>query len=223
MAKIFLTILVAVLASVAANQCLPKTCRGKTHTMCLHSSPRPSPYCNKVQTSSLTPEEEQEILDAHNHFRARVAHGQESLGNPGPQPAGNIPALKWDSELAKIAQRWANQCQFGHDKCRDVERFQVGQNVASKMHSRQHVAKMGELVKMWYDEVKDFDSRQVKSFTWQEEPQIGHYTQLVWGDTTSVGCGAVRYLSRDNWYTTYLVCNYGPTGNWIGSPLYQTR
>lgn len=37
MAKILLTILVAVLASVAANQCLPKTCRGKTHTMCLYS------------------------------------------------------------------------------------------------------------------------------------------------------------------------------------------
>ncbi|XP_008545751.1 venom allergen 5-like [Microplitis demolitor] len=223
MAKILLTILVAVLASVAANQCLPKTCRGKTHTMCLYSSSKPSPYCNKVQTSSLTPEEEQEILDAHNKFRARVASGQESLGRPGPQPAGHIPPLKWDKELAQVAQRWANQCKFGHDKCRDVERFQVGQNVASKMHSNQHVAQMGDLVKMWYDEVKDFDSRQVQSFKPQPEPKIGHYTQLVWGETTLVGCGAVRYFGFDNWYTTYLVCNYGPTGNWIGSPLYQTR
>ncbi|XP_057340119.1 venom allergen 5-like [Microplitis mediator] len=215
-------IFVAVTSTIAL-ECNPKTCKGETQTLCKYPSPSPAASCGKVTSSTLTQAEINEILKAHNDGRALVASGREKLGNPGPQPAGNIPALKWDTELAQVAQRWANQCNFGHDKCRDVQRFQVGQNVASKMHSNGHVAKMGELVKMWYDEVKDFDSRQVKSFKWQSKPQIGHYTQLVWGDTTSVGCGAIRYVGSDKWYTTYLVCDYGPTGNWIGSPLYQTR
>ncbi|XP_044593958.1 venom allergen 3 homolog [Cotesia glomerata] len=222
MAKFFYTILAAVIAVVAADQCHPKTCSGEQHTVCKYRASGPASTCNKVQTMELNDDEKQEILDAHNQLRARVASGKESLGHPGPQPAGIIPPLKWDDELAKIAQVWANQCQFGHDKCRDVDRFQVGQNVATKMHSAKHVAKISELVQMWYDEVKDFDSRQVSAFKWQSMPQIGHYTQLVWGETTTVGCGLIRYLSKDNWFTTYLVCNYGPAGNWIGSELYKT-
>ncbi len=36
----------------------------------------------------------------------------------------------WDAELAAVAQRWADQCQFGHDDERGVERYEhVGQNV----------------------------------------------------------------------------------------------
>ncbi|CAD6237720.1 GSCOCG00008318001-RA-CDS [Cotesia congregata] len=222
MAKVFYTILAAIIAVVAADRCHPETCNGKQHTACVYRSPAPASTCNKVQTTGVKDYEKKEIVDAHNKFRAKVASGKESLGHPGPQPAGIIPPLKWDDELAKTAQIWANQCQMGHDKCRDVDRFQVGQNIATKMHSAKHVATMSELVQLWYDEVKDFDSRQVSAFKWQSTPQIGHYTQLVWGDTTTVGCGLIRYLSRDNWFTTRLVCNYGPAGNWIGSKLYQT-
>jgi hypothetical protein len=28
--------------------------------------------------------------------------------------------LTWDEELSKVAQRWADQCQFGHDTERGV-------------------------------------------------------------------------------------------------------
>lgn len=29
----------------------------------------------------------------------------------------------YDNELESIAQRWANQCNFNHDKCRDVGKY----------------------------------------------------------------------------------------------------
>ena len=37
----------------------------------------------------------------------------------------------WDEELARIAQRHADQCKFAHDcsDCRRTERFGVGQNL----------------------------------------------------------------------------------------------
>ena len=31
---------------------------------------------------------------------------------------------KWDHELAAIAQRWAVQCDHGHDKCRNIGELQ---------------------------------------------------------------------------------------------------
>ena len=40
-----------------------------------------------------------------------VAKGEETLGFPGPQPpATDMYELKWDRELAIVAQRWVDQC-----------------------------------------------------------------------------------------------------------------
>ena len=37
---------------------------------------------------------------------------------------------KWNDELAKIAQRWADQCTFGHDSKREtLDKTYIGQNV----------------------------------------------------------------------------------------------
>ena len=53
----------------------------------------------------------------------------------------------------------------------------------------------------------------------QFSESTGHFTQLVWKDTTKVGCGAVHCNSNVNngasgWY---LVCEYTPRGNVIGA------
>lgn len=42
--------------------------------------------------------------------------------------------------------------------------------------------------------------------------QTGHFTQLVWKDTTTVGCGS-RLCGTRGWY---LVCEYWPRGNVVG-------
>ena len=51
------------------------------------------------------------ILNKHNELRAKVANGQQ-IGQPS---ASNMKKLKWSPELAKIAQRWADQCPSYHD------------------------------------------------------------------------------------------------------------
>ena len=55
--------------------------------------------------------EKQRIVDAHNKVRQMIALGKI----PGQPAATNMKEMIWDSELAVIAQRWADQCQFDHD------------------------------------------------------------------------------------------------------------
>lgn len=43
--------------------------------------------------------------------------------------------------------------------------------------------------------------------------ETGHFTQLVWKNTTAVGCGRVDCGEGKGWY---LVCEYWPRGNVIG-------
>ena len=76
--------------------------------------------------TGLTDGQKASIVSAHNSLRSKVATGAEGRGSPGPQPpAADMMEMTWDDELASVAQRWADQCQFGHDTSRDVDRFQV--------------------------------------------------------------------------------------------------
>ncbi|XP_063994833.1 venom allergen 5-like [Diachasmimorpha longicaudata] len=199
--------------------CRLDTCDPGVHTMCQFSSPQPSRQCGAYKDATVTPAEKKELLDVHNKLRARVASGQETRGIGGPQPAGIIPPLSWDEELAVVAQRWANQCHFGHDSCRNVERFRVGQNVAYEEWSGSYNTKLSTLVNNWYDEVEQFDRRIIPSY--QYFSATGHYTQMVWGKTTKVGCGVIRH-PHNGMFRTYLVCNYADRGNIAEQPIYET-
>ena len=54
------------------------------------------------------------------------------------------------------------------------------------------------------------------------DPPTGHYSQMVWGDTETIGCGYIRCLDKNNLYVATLVCNYAPAGNVISWPVYRT-
>jgi allophanate hydrolase subunit 1 len=47
---------------------------------------------------------------------------------------------------------------------------------------------------------------------WQK---CGHYTQIIWKNTTEVGCGLARGAQMD-----YFVCQYNPPGNFQGQKPY---
>ena len=60
--------------------------------------------------------EKQTILQEHNRARQMLA-----LGKVAGQPAAmNMREMVWDEELARIAQRWADQCMPGHDHRRNM-------------------------------------------------------------------------------------------------------
>ena len=48
---------------------------------------------------------------------------------------------------------------------------------------------------------------------------IGHFTQVLWKDSTELGCGIAK--GSDNF--VYGVCNYSPPGNYIGANNYASN
>ena len=47
----------------------------------------------------------------------------------------------------------------------------------------------------------------------------GHYTQMLWWDTSLIGCGFSMFL-EDGWWKKLYTCDYGSVGNIIFSQMY---
>lgn len=102
---------------------------------------------------------------------------------------GQSPIV-WNDELANQAAGYTAQCNYGHSGMDGV-----GENIAEGSGS---AGSADGLCKLWSDE-KNGGS------------DTGHYTQMVWKDTTDLGCG---YQSCGG--MQFLVCQYWPAGNVIG-------
>ncbi|KAK4011702.1 putative Venom allergen [Daphnia magna] len=212
--------------------CNIATCRVPSdNTLCKYSNTTWGAAClpSYPTKSSVSPDEITIILKAHNDYRRKVAKGLETSGAPGPQPsASNMRQLIWDEELAVMAQTHAQQCVFKHDTCRNVARFRVGQNIyiSGASVDMLNPSDWPAAVTSWYNEVNDMTSAYVTSFPMSPPAVIGHYTQVVWANTYTVGCGVAYYQSTATFgpaypYNRIYVCNYGPTGNFINSPVYS--
>jgi len=66
-------------------------------------------------------------------------------------------------------------------------------------------------INSWYEE-KSYFNTTTKEYSYQS----GHYTQLIWKNTTEVGCAK---SSSSSW-RTIIVCRYNPPGNYIGQSAY---
>ncbi|XP_050311768.1 venom allergen 3-like [Anthonomus grandis grandis] len=192
------------------------------HTMCAYETKPVGAACRGLIVMEFSNVEADAIVDAHNSLRNRVALKEETYGNPGPQyPASNMRLVSWDKELAQVALRWAAQCVFDHDKCRDLDRFPVGQNIAQGTYGSksdlEHIAD-------WYELVDDFNKNFVKMYNGSQMEQYAPYTQLVWADTYLVGCARVAFQTSSSGryvYNEHFVCNYGPSGNIPQQSIYK--
>jgi len=188
--------------------------------MCIY--PGPSATCTaNTFLRELSSDAKTAILDKHNELRSKVA-----LGNEAGQPAAaNMMKLVWDDELELIAQRLADQCVFKHDAERGLlDGTSVGQNLYSSWNSVQDTeevlqGKADGSVLAWYNEVTNpgFNPDHINPFNFTSG--TGHYTQVVWAETTRVGCGSVHYKDG-SWYKSLIVCNYAKSGNWRDGVMY---
>jgi len=127
--------------------------------------------------------------------------------------------LSYSTSLAKSAQAWAdklkktNRCQMRHS---DPD-GKYGENLywGSALQwsdGRKELQKVTpeQVVDSWGSEKADYD---YASNSCQPGKMCGHYTQVVWRDTKTVGCAVA--VCEDSKQQVW-VCQYQPAGNWIG-------
>lgn len=133
-----------------------------------------------------------DCLKAHNDYRKK--HG--------------VPLLKISKDLNKVAKDWADTI-ARKDVMQHRPNNQYGENIYCAWSSNPaHKIKGSEAVDSWYSEIKDF--------RFGREPadlRAGHFTQVVWRDSKELGVGTAR--SRGG--KIYVVANYNPPGNMVGS------
>ena len=141
--------------------------------------------------------EEEIMLSEHNLRRRR--HG--------------VPDLSYDRKLARDSADWcdtlATSNTWAHsDQTNSVEGY--GENLYYS-YGMPLDRVPATAVKKWYDEINlyDFSSPGFSSPT-------GHFTQLVWRETTHVGC-AVTDPGDNEEGKSYACCQYTPPGNWRGA------
>lgn len=154
---------------------------------------------------NFTPDEQGEILRAHNRWRS----------------AENVSALHWSSALADNAQDYADTLKKG-EACepKHSQSTDFGENLfwASPIIFSDGTAEVQRLTPT--DVIDDWGSEKVNYWyatnTCAAGKMCGHFTQIVWKSTTEVGCG--KAICPDN--SQVWVCNYNPPGNFIGQKPY---
>jgi len=208
---------------------------GQDNTKCEYCGVNTAQCGYQICALGITDEKEKAIIvDKHNELRRKVAKGEETQGLYQGQPgASDMNELVWDDEVADMAQTWANQCSAGNP-AHDTNRKMVdgstsgqycGQNVYSSWNSAGPSSDKGlaNAVEAWYDEVKDFDNAGVYSYGSGSDSGItGHYTQVVWGSVSKIGCGYTYRIDSEGWYSETVVCNYCTGGNMLGAKMYTT-
>lgn len=144
-------------------------------------------FVPKQDQTALTDEEIQVLLERHNFWREDVGINEK---------------LVWSENLARLAADWARElqkknCGFEHRPENDY-----GENLfmgTSGFYSPR------EVVDAWASEKTYYNHKKNKC---KSGEICGHYTQIVWRTTKSVGCAKVTCGGNDIW-----LCNYDPPSN----------
>ncbi|PIK36936.1 hypothetical protein BSL78_26229 [Apostichopus japonicus] len=203
----------------------------------LYSASETAPDVPVSRRSDYTGEDRSVIIGEHNRHRRQVT-----------PTAANMNVLKWDAELAAMAQGWSDQCFFEHGNPENTSPFgYVGQNLYIRYYSKagQPAPSAAVPIQKWYDEASQY-----KYADRSCSGVCGHYTQCVSGveregklrhsyklenlfnhwlgeQLLHVGCGQTYCeTALDNNGKTYnnawlITCNYGPGGNYKGQFPYQ--
>lgn len=148
----------------------------------------------------LTEEDKAAALQIHNDARDEVG----------------TPPLLWSEALANDAAAWAENMaskdQIYHSK--NNTREGQGENLyMTTATDRKHSGRNAS--QAWYEEIKLYTYAPINSGA-NDFAAIGHYTQMIWKNTTEVGMALA--VSKSG--ATYVVARYSPPGNFVGETPY---
>lgn len=134
----------------------------------------------------------QEMVTAHNAVRRKIG----------------VPPLKWSDKLAGRAAEWANTlARTGGSRMQGIP----GQNIAYT--SPAGTAKAHDIVAAWAAEASNYDHE--KNACIDAKVRCNHFTQVVWRNSSFLGCATAHDAQRDVW-----VCDYDPPGNNVAEKPY---
>ncbi|XP_052163239.1 pathogenesis-related protein PRB1-2-like [Oryza glaberrima] len=140
----------------------------------------------------------QDFLDAHN-----AARRGEGVG---------LPDVAWSTTLqafaeSYVAQLAATTCSLAHSNSEDLG---YGENLYGPAAAGSSAATAAAAVGKWMEEKADYVYSS-NTCTRGALLDCGHYTQIVWRSTTSIGCASA---ACSNGGGVIVSCNYSPPGNW---------
>lgn len=108
-----------------------------------------------------------------------------------------VANVTWSAHLAQKAQDWADTCPSGHST--------YGENILFANFSKDPE----DVVARWYREesVYDYNNPGFSIST-------GHFTQVVWKNSSEIGCGYKAGCSGS--WSHIWICQYNPPGNVYG-------
>jgi hypothetical protein len=164
-----------------------------------------NPSCGDAEPSALSG-----ITQAHNAVRANPSLDSGGVAQPPPNPP--LSPLCYSATVASTAQAWAGQCMFKHN----ANRGSLGENLYATTEAPSATTPT-DAVTGWASEAQYFDLASNTCAPPSSPGTCGHYTQVVWRDTTTLGCGVNRcttnspFTGFSGW--TIVVCDYQPPGN----------
>ena len=154
-----------------------------------------------VTSNNQTNADAEKSLQVHNSARAEVG----------------VADLIWSKELERDAKNYAEILAskdngLVHSKSKNKQ----GENLYSWNGSSSLFSgiPLSDASYSWYSEIKDYKYGPLKEDS--NFYKIGHYTQMIWKNTTHVGIASATSKTGK----VYVVARYYPAGNYIGQYPY---
>ncbi|NWR45477.1 PI16 inhibitor, partial [Regulus satrapa] len=148
----------------------------------------------------LSDEEKKIILDEHNKYRSQVS-----------PPARAMMKMTWDVDLEVDAQGHAEKCTWGQNG--DPGRY--------NLFAMAPTLDVKLAIEEWNGARKFYN---LTTSTCVPRQMCDSYTQVVWAETTRIGCGKSSCGKIDGMETEneqLFVCSYYPPGNMKGKKPYM--
>lgn len=158
-------------------------------------------FCTNISKAQneINADEARLVLEHHNKVRRDVGS----------------PPLVWSARLSAFAQQWAQKlakdgCDMKHRPRSGEWAQQYGENIFWGSADTYTPLDASE---SWYSEIADYRYGVLDYSNWYE---TGHYTQMVWNTTRSMGMGRAVCAGGE----VIIVANYDPPGNMMGRKPY---
>ncbi|XP_006657422.1 pathogenesis-related protein 1-like [Oryza brachyantha] len=149
-------------------------------------------------TACMAQNTQQDVVDLHNAARSDVGVGP----------------VTWNDTVAAYAEAYAEKrrgdCLLQHSDSSGLYGENLFLGSAGGNWTGSDAVALWVAEKQWYDHASNSCSAPAGS-------SCGHYTQVVWSNSTEIGCAGVVC---DNNLGVFITCNYSPPGNVDGESPY---